>query len=93
MVLLFWTLTVPDREKPVPALVMFQEMVLMVMPGATCRERPIVPTSSSPAGGGGEQAARAAAVTAKNRIPTGVWLRIVRMGVLLIIQTNVVVNR
>src|SRR5262245_7569301 len=69
IVLLFWTLTVPDCMKAVPAWVMFQEMLLMVTPGATCNSKPTVPTSSLPVDGGGEQANDVAVARAITRIP------------------------
>src|SRR6476646_6326084 len=59
---------------------MLQEMVLMVTPGATCSDRPIVPVSPSWVDGGGEQAVSAADKKLETRIALRAWLRSVRMG-------------
>ena len=71
MVLLFWTLTVPDCEKPDPVLPIVQEIVLTVTPGATCNAKPIVPTSPSCVDGGGcEQPINPADASVIPRTPT-----------------------
>ena len=74
IVLLFWTLTLPVRVKPAAVFEMFQEIELMVTPGAICNAKPIVPVSPSDSpcdddGGGGAQESMAADARAITRIP------------------------